>query len=326
MINMTLRLDMRSPSFGTPPKDLYGAGLEMAEWADKQGFVEVMLSEHHGAEDNYLPSPLILAAAIAARTQQIRMQVSALILPLHDPIRIAEDLAVVDNISNGRIEVVLAGGFVPSEFEMFQCPREERGKRIEEGIAFLRKAWTGEAFEYQGRQVKVTPRPVQQPGPPLLLGGSTKASALRAARLGDGYVPALPELYVLYLEECAKLGVEPSAPRNVGGFSVFVAEDPDAYWSKIGPHALHENNSYARWYIEGNASGPYSHADTVEELRAAGLYQVLTPEEFIGLVEEVGPDCWIYFHPLVGGVDPDVGWECLETLASKVLPVLNART
>ena len=89
MVHLILRLDMRSPDFATPPERLYAAGLEMAEWADRQGFDEVMLSEHHGCEDGYLPAPLVYAAALAARTERIRLRVSALVLPLHDPLRVA---------------------------------------------------------------------------------------------------------------------------------------------------------------------------------------------------------------------------------------------
>jgi alkanesulfonate monooxygenase SsuD/methylene tetrahydromethanopterin reductase-like flavin-dependent oxidoreductase (luciferase family) len=322
MPQFTLRLDMRAPAFGTPKEALYTAGLEMAEWADRQGFAECMLSEHHGSEDSYLPSPLIYAAAIAARTRRMRLQVSALVLPLHDPLRIAEDVAVLDNLSGGRVELVIAGGFLPSEFEMFGHSPAERGARIEQGIETLKQAWTGEAFRYRGRRARVRPTPLQKPHPPLLLGGSSKLSARRAARIADGYVPAVPELYALYRSECQKLGKEAAAPRTVGSFSLFVAEDPDATWAKIAPHALHESRSYARWYVEGNASGPYQDFESSEALRASQLYQVLTPEECIGLAQQIGPQGWLYLHPLVGGLDPAVGWESLELLASKVMPRL----
>ena len=96
MTNWVMRLDMRTPGFGAAPEDLYGTALEMVEWADAQGFAQCMLSEHHGAEDGYLPSPLVLGSAIAARTRTLRIRVSALILALHDPLRIAEDVVVLD--------------------------------------------------------------------------------------------------------------------------------------------------------------------------------------------------------------------------------------
>ena len=89
MTNLTLRLDMRAPAFAGVPGDFYKIGLDMAQWADANGFADIMLSEHHGTEDGYLPSPLVYGAAIAARTEKLRILVSALVLPLHDPIRVA---------------------------------------------------------------------------------------------------------------------------------------------------------------------------------------------------------------------------------------------
>ncbi len=323
MTNWVMRLDMRAPGFGTAPEELYRAALDMVGWADAQGFAQCMLSEHHGAEDGYLPSPLVLGSAIAARTRTLRIQVSALILALHDPLRIAEDVAVLDNISGGRIELVLVGGFLPHEFEMFDYSMKGRGKRVEEGIALLEQAWSGEPFEYRGAQVRVLPKPVQQPRPPLLLGGSSEVAARRAARIADGFVPAMPQLYDAYLDECRKLGKEPGNANAVGSFCLFVSEDPERTWEQIAPHAMHESNSYARWYAEGGTLGPYQPCDSIQALQASGMYQVLTPEETIGLARGVGPEAWIYLHPLLGGLDPRVGWESLELLASKVMPELS---
>jgi alkanesulfonate monooxygenase SsuD/methylene tetrahydromethanopterin reductase-like flavin-dependent oxidoreductase (luciferase family) len=320
---LTLRLDMRAPGFGTGPAKLYAAGLDMAEWADRRGFQEVMFSEHHGSDDGYLPSPLVYAAAIAARTRQVRLRVSALVLPLHDPLRVAEDVAVLDNISDGRAELVIAGGFLTSEFAMFDRDSKKRGKLVEEGVEALKRAWTGEPFEYRGRTVRVTPGPVQRPRPPILLGGSVKVSARRAARIADGFVPAVADVYAVYLDECQKLGVTPGESHVPGPPFLHVAEDPDAAWARIAPHALHESNSYARWYEETETAGPYRAAKDVDALKASGLYQVVTPEQCLALARSLGPHGWLFFHPLIGGLDPAVGWESLELFAAKVLPRLR---
>jgi alkanesulfonate monooxygenase SsuD/methylene tetrahydromethanopterin reductase-like flavin-dependent oxidoreductase (luciferase family) len=322
MVHLILRLDMRSPGFATPSERLYAAGLEMAEWADRQGFDEVMLSEHHGSADGYLPSPLVYAAAIAARTERVRLRLSALVLPLHDPIRVAEDVAVLDQISRGRIELVIAGGFLPSEFEMFGRSLAERGRRVEEGVALLKQAWTGESFRHQGRSVRVTPRPVQRPHPPILLGGSSAAAARRAARIADGFVPVVPEVMPAYLEACRRLGTEPGRSRVLGPPFLHVAEDPDAAWARIAPHALHETNSYGRWYAEGGTAGPYQAIEDADALRASGNYPVLTPEQCAALIRGLGEGAWLFAHPLMGGLDPELGWESLELLVSKVLPAL----
>lgn len=323
MTKLTLRLDMRTPAFANTPKNYYQIGLDMAEWADQHGFDECMLSEHHGADDNYLPSPLVYGGAIAARTKELRIRISALVLPLHDPLRIAEDVAVLDHISAGRIELVLAAGFRPLEFDMFNRSLADRGKLMEEGVKALKQAWTSESFNYRGRMVSVTPKPIQRPHPLLLLGGSTKVAARRAARIGDGFVPAVPELYPVYLEECNKLGVDPGETHMPGPAALFVAEDPDAVWQKLAPHALHETNSYARWYAETGTAGPYQPIDDSDVLRSSGIYQVLTPDECIALAEDLGPRGWLFFQPLLGGLDPELGWQTLNLLAEKVLPALK---
>ncbi|MFP8874353.1 MAG: LLM class flavin-dependent oxidoreductase, partial [Myxococcota bacterium] len=107
-----LRYDLRCPPFAEATSaDLVEAAIEQCAWADERGFASVTLSEHHGAEDGYLPSPLVLAAAMAARTRRIRIVLAALIAPLQDPLRLAEDIAVLDVISKGRVIPVLSGGY-----------------------------------------------------------------------------------------------------------------------------------------------------------------------------------------------------------------------
>ena len=173
-----LRFDFRNPDFAeTSMTDRYRAALDMCEWADGLGFVVIVVSEHHGSPDGYLPSPLPMAAAIAARTENARIQIAAMIAPFHDPIRLAEDAAVVDRISGGRLDLIIANGYVPSEFEMFGVGLSERVARTTEAIETLRQAWTGEPFEHRGRRAQVTPAPHQEGGPKLTLGGSSEAAA-----------------------------------------------------------------------------------------------------------------------------------------------------
>jgi alkanesulfonate monooxygenase SsuD/methylene tetrahydromethanopterin reductase-like flavin-dependent oxidoreductase (luciferase family) len=322
MTQLSMRFDMRSPAFAAPPEALYAAALEMAEWAERQGFAEIMLSEHHGFEDGYLPSPLVFGAALAARTRSARLRVAALVLPLHDPLRIAEDVAVLDNLSGGRAEIVIAGGFLPEEFEMFGRSRKDRGALVEEGVQVLEQAWSGEPFHYRGRRLRITPRPLQRPRPPLLLGGSSAAAARRAARIADGFLPVVPDIYETYLEECAKLGATPGEARSFGPPFLHIAEDPESAWARIAPHALHESNSYAAGYERAGTVGPYPAADDAAALQATGLYQVLTPDQCVGLAQALGENAWLFLHPLMGGLDPDFAWESLELFASRVLPRL----
>src|SRR5579884_366591 len=239
-----IRFDFRNPPrAGTTMAERYQAALDIVEWADRLGFVTVVLSEHHGSADGYLPSPLVMAGAMAARTRTIRIQIAAIVASLHDPLRLAEDIAVVDNLSGGRLDMVITNGYVASEFEMFDRRLSERARRTTETVETLRRAWSGDAFTFRGRQVRVTPSPAQPNGPALVLGGSTEAAARRAARIGDGFLPSSPQLWSYYTDELAKLGKPHPGPYPGGDTSFFhLAKDPDAGWDAIAPYALHEVN------------------------------------------------------------------------------------
>ena len=323
-----MRYDMRAPSFGEArPQELYGAALEMAEWGEQRGCIQLVVSEHHASEDNYLPSPLLLASAMAGRTEKIAIQVAALVLPLHDPIRVAEEMAVLDVLSGGRVSYVLAVGYRPEEYAMFGRSFSERGKRMEASIEALRQAWTGEEFVYDGRRATVTPRPTTASGPALFMGGNSAIVARRAARLGLGMIAGgtNPDLESIYLEACEHYGKEPGFFVNPQPGTItagFVCEDPDRAWSEIGPYLLHDANMYGRWMGEENARKTGQWASTVEELRAArGIYRILTPEEAI---EHIRAQGIFVTHPLCGGIPPRLAWPFLECLNDRVLSRLNA--
>src|SRR5262245_24932788 len=118
-MELALRYDMRAPAFGAPAPALYRAAVEMSAWGDRCGFSTVYLAEHHGAEDGYLPSPMVLGAAIAGATHHVVIHLSALLPVLHHPIRLAEDLAVLDLVSGGRTALTLGLGYRPHEYELF---------------------------------------------------------------------------------------------------------------------------------------------------------------------------------------------------------------
>ncbi len=194
-----MRFDLRNPDFcGVPIAERYAAALDMAEWADQRGFLMAILSEHHGSPDGYLPSALPLAAAMAARTKNMRILIGALVSSFHDPLKLAEDAAVIDAISGGRFDLVVTNGYVASEFEMFGTPINKRAARTTELLQTLQQAFTGKPFEYRGRTVQVTPAPATPGGPQLQLGGSSEPAARRAARLGVGFMPSSEEIWELY--------------------------------------------------------------------------------------------------------------------------------
>jgi alkanesulfonate monooxygenase SsuD/methylene tetrahydromethanopterin reductase-like flavin-dependent oxidoreductase (luciferase family) len=323
-MRLALRFDMRAPDIGVAPAVLYPASVDMCEWGDRLGFETVYLAEHHGADDGYCPAPMIQASAILARTERMRVHFSALIAVLHDPLRLAEDLAVLDLISGGRIEMTLGIGYRPHEYEMFGVERSQRVPLLEEIIRTLDAAWTGEPFEFRGRTVTVRPTPVQKPRPPIYIGGSAEASAYRAARLGDGYQPAAPGLFEIYQDELRRLGKPvPEAPRARGPLFLFVTDDPERDWPVVAPHVIYTSSSNFEWAKErGVGSTPYPAVATVEDLKASDKFAVVTPDECVALATSLPPDAELTFQPLMGALDPAVSWRSLHLFESAVLPRL----
>lgn len=328
-MRVDMRLNMQSPPWATPLPAVYREGLAMARWADEQGFDAIRIGEHHGTEDNWCPSITALAAAVAAVTERLTVNMSAVLLPLHDPVHVAEDLAVLDIMCAGRLQVVVAAGYNIDEFEMFGVDRKQRGKLTEEAVQVLRQAWTGEPFEYQGRRVRVTPRPSTPGGPPLILGGSSGAAAKRAVRLGMDYFPLNAEAYEVYQQERLAAGLPRAKEYSRGGpHMMHVTEDVEGAWEVLGRHILTEAANYVHWSsTDTPTSGPLGvKIPTLDDLRAAGRYLVVTPEEAVQAVRGYSSDTIITLHPLVAGLDPDVGWESLRLFADQVLPAIREVT
>lgn len=173
---------------GVTHRDLYKNTLENVKLAEDSGFYSAWLSEHHFLEDGYCSSPLTMAAAMATATDAIRIGTGALILTLHNPVRVAEDAATVDIISNGRFDLGVAIGYRKEEFDGFNIPIRQRPSRIEEGIEIIRKSWSNEPFTFNGKRfnfenIEVTPKPLQQPIP-IYIGAFEEPAIRRAGRLG----------------------------------------------------------------------------------------------------------------------------------------------
>jgi len=316
-----LRFDYRNPAFaGVTTADRYAAGLDMAEWADGLGCLTLGVSEHHGSPDGYLPSPLPMLAAMAARTKSSRLMVAALIAPFYEPLRLAEDLVVLDNLSRGRIDLVVAGGYVSDEFAMLGIPMNERGRRVTEAVTTLRAAMSGEPFEFRGRIVQVTPPPFSPDGPSITLGGSSEVAARRAARLDCGFLPSVPEVWDFYRDEVQQLGRPDPGPSPIGpNRTIALAEDVEQGWEQHGPYFLHESNAYGAWAAVNDGASPYRAAGSVDELRTTGAYAVLTPDQY---VEELraAPFPFAMLHPMCGGTPPELAWSSLRLLEQEVLP------
>jgi alkanesulfonate monooxygenase SsuD/methylene tetrahydromethanopterin reductase-like flavin-dependent oxidoreductase (luciferase family) len=316
-----LRFDFRNPEFtGIRAADQYSAALEMAEWADQRGALTLTVSEHHGSADGYLPSPLPMLAAMAARTTNARLMVAALIAPFYDPLRLAEDLVVLDHLSKGRVDLIVAGGYVRDEFAMYGVPMNERGKRVTEVVTTLKAAFTGEPFDYRGRVAQVTPAPYRPGGPSITMGGSGEAAARRAARIADGFLPSVPEAWPFYQDELAKLGRPDPGPCPIGANrTVALAEDSDKGWDQMAPYFLHEMNAYGEWLARNDGAGPYRPVADADELRAGGQYAVLTPEQYAAELR-AAPFAFAMFHPLCGGMPIDLAWSSLTLFENDVMP------
>jgi alkanesulfonate monooxygenase SsuD/methylene tetrahydromethanopterin reductase-like flavin-dependent oxidoreductase (luciferase family) len=325
MFRTCLFFDMRAPAFGAPAPELYAAALDMAEFGDRIGINKLGFMEHHGCDDGYLANPFLMGAAAAARTSRIRINLGAVVLPLHNPIKVAEDIAIMDQLSQGRVEVIFGAGYVPSEFARFDVSLHDRAKLMDRGIQTILSALSGEAVDSEGRDILVRPLPVQDPKDILLVGGGVKASAIRAARFDLGFAPANPKLFALYEEEMRARGQALRAMHGPGRpLCIHLAEDTEQGWRELMPHAVHVAQSYAAWADEtGMHKSPFHGLGTEEAMRNAGIFQVWTPAQLLEYAATLKGPSTLGFMPLLGGLSPEAGWRSLHLLEA-VMPQLQA--
>ena len=232
----------------------YRETLELVRLAERVGFDSAWVSEHHGSSDGYLPSMLPLLAALAAVTERIELGTGVVLTSFHDPLRLAEDAAVVDLLSGGRLLLGLGNGWREEEFRMFGASKAERGARTEETVEVLRRAWTGRRFSFEGRtlaydRVKVTPQPARPGGPPILLGGYDRKAVIRAGRLADGYVTdetgpdEVRSNLALVDEGATSVGRDPSGLTVVLLQNAFAWRDGDP-WSLIREGLVQQFGTY----------------------------------------------------------------------------------
>ena len=247
------------PHHPRPHKDLYAEMLTEIETADQMGFDSAWLTEHHFLEDGYCPSILLTAAAIAARTKKIRIGTGVLLIPLHDPIRVAEDAAVVDLISNGRLILGLGLGYRSEEYDGFGRELKERKGRIEESLEIFSKAWTSGAFSMEGKYYKVnnhsiTPKPVQQPIP-IWIGAFSEPAIKRAARIGAplfvpaiGVIPIIKYLFDMHSNFLKEFGRNPDDFEKPLVREMYISnKNADDTWEDIKEHVTYTAKGYASW-------------------------------------------------------------------------------
>lgn len=326
-----LLYDFRNPpQWRIPPAELYAETLDHIQAMEALGFPVIWVTEHHFIEDEYLPSVMAMAAAIAVRTKTVKIGTAVLLLPLQDAIRVAEDAAVVDVLSNGRLRLGLGLGYKLEEFDAFRVPRAARRSLMEEGIDVIRAAWadgpqTYEGTHYNFRDISVTPKPVQRPGPEIWLAGRADVPVGRAARMGDGLIavgpPSLYDGYRAAREEYGRTG-----PDNICTFAWRMpAEDPGRAWEEVGPHAAHRMANYADWY--GTAAdlptdGLMGRALDVGRSPGATPSMFGSVEDTIAEVEAMqanGVSSLLYFATFPG-LRPSATIPYFELLAKEVMP------
>jgi len=310
---------MRAPDWAAPAVDLYAAAVDMCAWVETRGAIIAILSEHHGADDGHLPTPLMLASAIAARTEQLGILLAAVPVPLWDPIRLAEEMSVLDLISRGRVSYVFGVGHRSEEYDHFGADITTRGRVADEMLGVLGCLVRGEPVEYRGRRVRVTPPCGSADGPLMMIAGGSRAAARRAATHGLGFISQTdsPSLREYYESQCRAAGHEPGIvqfPVPGTPTTVFVADDVDRAWEVLGPHLVHDAVIAASYRPHDDSVGSITRADTVTALREEeGPYRIFTPDEATDYVRSGRP---LPLHPLCGGIPPEVAWHYLELAAA----------
>jgi len=319
----------------------YRDTIELVRLAEDAGFDAAWVSEHHGSSDGYLPSLFVLLGALAAATERIDLGTGVILTPLHDPIRLAEDAAVVDQLSGGRLTVGLGLGWREEEFRMLRIPFEQRLARHVETVGILRKAWTGRRFSFEGDvfrydRVRVTPPPAQPGGPRILLGGYVASALRRAGEIGDGHItdaddPAALGGAVAAVDAGARAaGKDPASLRYVLMQNAFVVDDGDG-WPIVRDGVLHQWGSYEAWAEDHDTPAHDSLEPAVgDEDAARRATPAGTPSEVAErLAAIVDPwrerDVELIVRLHYPGMDLAPAARAVELFGTHVLPALRGR-
>jgi alkanesulfonate monooxygenase SsuD/methylene tetrahydromethanopterin reductase-like flavin-dependent oxidoreductase (luciferase family) len=329
----------RYPGDPRSDQELYGQALALAADADAFGLDSVWVSEHHFVDDAYLPSLLPMCAAIAARTRRVRVGTALLLAPLHDPVRVAEDAAIVDLISGGRLVLGLGLGWRAEEFEALGIPLASRVPRLLAAVEVLRQAWSGDlvrgghGVSYPGMPVR--PLPAQRGGPPLWIGALTEPAIRRAGRVADGFMAT--EVTPGGLREQAALVEKERARRPPTGPFTISVHLPTFVWD--GPGAwdlIRDHHRYVAWKYEdmdaarGRAGAPAPppplHPGEEEQLRASIVMG--TPDEVAQQIDEYRRAAGGDLHYIARLYFPGLPWEIqqrtLRLFAEQVIPRARA--
>jgi alkanesulfonate monooxygenase SsuD/methylene tetrahydromethanopterin reductase-like flavin-dependent oxidoreductase (luciferase family) len=332
-VQVGVLLDMRNPPpWHRPWSEFYADALRQVEEAERLGIDSIWLTEHHFFEDGYLPQPLTMASAIAGRTRRIRIGTAVLIAGLRRALEIAEQAALVDIISDGRMVLGLGAGYRVAEFAAFGEDARRRYALLESRAAEVQRLWEDGGF---------TPGPVQVRAP-LWIGAHGPRGARLAGRLGAGLLSFNPEARTAYLEALESAGHGRGAGRLTGLANLIVADDPESAWAQVAPHLGYQWSTYARYAAEGPVTGARPTATVLEELdeavdpsslRSAGpemiqpRFDVVTASEAVRRLKAwLGalPVDTVYFWASICGMPSTLSQRHMELLAGVVAPALRA--
>lgn len=318
-----LYFDLRNPPiWRQDPARLHAFTLELCEEADQLGIDSLWFTEHHKFDDDYLTQPLTFAAAVAARTRRARIGTAILVAPLHHPAKLAEEAALVDLISGGRLDLGMGAGYRAPEFELYGASMERRYAQTDERVVQLRKLWS---------EGGVTPRPVQDPVP-LWLGYLGPQGAGRAGTLGVGLLTANAEMWPHYREALVNAGHDPSTGRMAGGIQGWVSNDPEADWPWVKEHLAYQLDSYRRHMVEGTGQPPPRAVDpdrirTKEPRAYIDYFFHETPTAMVERVRDYtagAPVETVYFWASLGGMSEARARENVEMICNKLAPLLRS--
>ena len=328
--------DFRNPaSSGFDHPTLYAAVLEQIEWLDEIGLDLVWFTEHHFVDDGYLPSWIPVATAAAARSKRVRFSSDICLLPFNNPVRLAEDLAILDNISNGRAEIGIGLGYADHEFRGFAIPRSRRVSLTDEGLDILKLCFTGERFSYSGKRytfndIRITPGYVQPGGPPLWIAAMSRAGALRAARYATHLLPQGPRDEVLdpWRSEMSAAGHDLTT-RRVGILkSVFVTNDRERDWPEVRAAERYRMQSYGSFaedalHSPGNKADTYANPALIPQTWVVGDVTSCV-DELVGFIRRFGITDVITWA-LPPGFHPERMNDSLECFVTEVAPRVRAQ-
>jgi probable F420-dependent oxidoreductase len=328
-----LLYDFRNPPpWQVPFPQLYAETFEQIRAAEALGFDSIWVTEHHQIDDGYLPSVLPAAAAIAAITQRVRIGTCVLLLPLHHPVRVAEDGAIVDVISNGRFIFGPGLGYKLDEFAAYGIDRRYRPSLMDESMEIITRAWTEDGFDFDGkrfslRDVRLTPKPAQQPRPPIWMAARAEPALRRAVRFADGVIAVgSPALIRQFRELVAEAGKDPQQAVVAVLRSAVISDDPARTAQEIAPFVEWRGRNYAEWY--GEAGDLPSDLTWRSRVRAGGADSPATATpattaaavvEEVAALEAMGVNCVIYFATLPG-YPPAKMLPTWEAFAKEVIP------